>query len=226
LVATAHVWIVPVAETSTSIARARSRLSHDERLAADRFVFEPDRVRYTVAHAALRVLLARSLARLPGDLRFDRTSRGKPYLADADVQFNLSHSGRYSLVGICRDGEIGVDTELMRTTADYRELADRYFAPQESAWIETAPLDEQLVRFYRLWTVKEAFLKASGVGLSKPLSEVVVDFLPARGAVLASERGWTVDESVMMPGHAAAAVVRTGVTVRWHRYEDEVEPGF
>jgi 4'-phosphopantetheinyl transferase len=220
--ASAQIWAVPVAQTPAAIAGARARLSSGERSAADRFVFEADRVRSIVAHAAWRVLLARALDRLPGELRFDRTPLGKPYVADADIQFNLSHSGDYSLVGICRDGEIGVDTELMRTLGDYRDVAKRFFAPQETAWIGAAPPEQQLVRFYRLWTVKEAFLKACGSGLSKPLSDVVVDFAPAGGPVLASERGWTVDESVMMPGHAAAVVVPAGTTVHWQWFEDDL----
>ncbi len=213
--ATADVWTVPIPQDPAFI-RPAVLLSNDERARADAFVFEADRTRYVIAHAAVRVLLARALGRTPRDLSFERTSRGKPYLADTCIHFNLAHSSLYALIGVCRDSEIGVDTELIRATFDHRELSERYFAPEEVAWLAAAPPDQQRSRFFRMWTVKEAFLKATGEGLGRPLADVVVTFPPGGGTTL-SESGWRAEEWALVPGHAAAAVVRDGIAIRCHQ---------
>jgi 4'-phosphopantetheinyl transferase len=213
--ANADVWTVPLSQDPAALVRSSELLSNEERARADSFRFQADRTRYVVAHAALRVLLAGALGRTPRELRFERTSRGKPYLADAGIHFNLAHSTMYALVGVSRDSEIGVDTESIRATVEYQALAERYFAPEEVAWLDAAPIDQRRSRFFRMWTVKEAFLKATGEGLGRPLADAVVTFAPDGGATL-SDSGWTAEESAIVPGHAAAAVVRDGITIRWH----------
>jgi 4'-phosphopantetheinyl transferase len=195
-------------------------LSADERVTADRFVFEADRARYVVAHTALRRLLGDRLGRDPRTLRFARSSRGKPHLIDAPVRFNISHSGDYAVIGICDSDEIGVDTEQIRGSIGYRDIAERYFSPVELSWLMDAAGDEQRERFYRLWVVKEAFLKATGDGLGTPLHEIVVEF---RGGhpVVQSAPWWSAEESVLVPHHMTAVVVRSGYQVYWCRAIEE-----
>jgi 4'-phosphopantetheinyl transferase len=213
--AMADVWAVPVLADPVLMG-VTALLSEEERARAAAFAFEADRTRYVTAHAALRVLLARALGRTPADLRFERSSLGKPYVADTGIHFNLSHSGRYALIGMCHGSEIGVDTEFIPTTVDWRELAERYFAAEERAWLAAAPPDQHSSRFFRLWTVKEAFLKATGEGLGRPLAAIVVTFRPGEGPTL-SEGEWQAGELALAPDHAAAAVVRHGIGIRWHQ---------
>lgn len=192
-------------------------LSEEERTRADSFRFRADRTRYVIAHAAVRVLLGRALGQTPSALRFGRTSLGKPYLADASIQFNLSHSSQYALIGVCLESEIGVDTELISETSDYQGLAERYFAPEEVAWLAASPPDQQRNLFFRMWTVKEAFLKATGEGLGRPLADFVVAFPPQGGTTVLSHEGWKAEDRALVPGHAAATVVREGIAIRWHK---------
>jgi 4'-phosphopantetheinyl transferase len=198
-----------------SESQRRGLLSEDEREAADLFVFEQDRVRYVVAHSALRALLGDHVGRDPRGLRFARTHRGKPYLIDESVRFNLSHSGNYVVVGICESSEIGVDTEQMRADFEFHDIAARYFSLTEFAWLMDASDDERRERFYRLWVVKEAFLKATGEGLGTPLNQIVVEFACV-GPLLPRALAWSAEESRLIPDHRTAVVVASGCRVCWH----------
>lgn len=168
------VWTVP---TDLPISPAYSRfLSPDEWERAQRFRLPGDRQRYRVMRTVLRMILGKTLACDPREIVFGYTPTGKPYLRDpADsLAFNVSHSGDYGLVGIFLDGLIGVDLEQMQVNANVQKLAQRFFASAESEVIlaHFAPQQQQL--FYRYWTAKEAFLKATGLGISGGLDRVIV----------------------------------------------------
>ena len=97
---------------------------------------------------------------------------GKPVLRDAGVYFNLSHAGDYALCAVGA-GELGCDIERIRPLRG--NIAGRFFHPQEAAFIAAAPdAAEKELRFFRLWTLKESFLKATGKGLSQPLGSFCV----------------------------------------------------
>jgi 4'-phosphopantetheinyl transferase len=198
----AHVWVLEMAIDRVPADGDRSLLSHDERASADRFVRPEDRTRYIRSHVALRRVLAEYVGCPPHDLQFERTPEGKPYLTGSDVHFNLSHSGRYAVVGVCTASAIGVDVEEIRVIADCHDLALKYFAPHEAAWMSDGSDDEQLERFYRLWTIKEALVKATGVGVSALATAAVTD-------------DWVVEPFTGVAGYAAAAVVARGIRVQW-----------
>jgi 4'-phosphopantetheinyl transferase len=90
---------------------------------------------------------------------------GKPYLVDfPDVHFNLSHSGE-RVMCVISPFEVGCDVEMIK--GDRGKLAERFFKPEESAWIKHfETLDAQSEAFYRLWTLKECYMKVTGRGLS------------------------------------------------------------
>lgn len=97
-----------------------------------------------------------------GDKSIVRNEHGKPFLKSGEVYFNLSHSGDMAVCALS-DTEVGVDTERMKK-ADLR-LAERFFSPEEYTFImESADRDRA---FFRLWTLKESFVKAAGVGISR-----------------------------------------------------------
>lgn len=128
-------------------------------------------------YAAARWLVRRSLAFYTGQpathLPLRRTIQGKPYLEGSDIQFSLSHSGQWLMLAITRVALIGVDIEQPRPQRDISAIAERYFHPDETAALQklgagTAQID----RFYRLWTLKEAFFKALGTGISAGLDKI------------------------------------------------------
>ncbi len=191
-----HAWSFILDPRSLSLGRLWSTLSPQERERASRFHFERDRVRFIVGRAVLRRLLGEYLAIEPVALRLCAGSRGKPYLDHRDlvgkpeVHFNLSHSGDLGLAAFSLDGPIGVDVEAARSLADASDLVARFFSPREREAFERLPDYEKTAAFYRLWTRKEAWLKATGEGISESLHLVEVTFLPGQEARFSSLPPW------------------------------------
>ena len=105
-------------------------------------------------------------------------AREKPYLPDSGVHFNLSHAGEYAICAV-GDTPLGCDIERLR---NYNmRVARRFFCEEEAALLEAADPEERELLFFRLWTLKESYLKATGDGLGRPLSEA--RFEPDRNEV-------------------------------------------
>lgn len=204
-----HLWVFSLTDSYD-----KNLLSIAESEAAGRFVFEKDRTRYVAAHCALRTVLAGYTGCAPGEIVFGSTENGKPFI-DAgrngtSIHFNLSHSGAFALIGVCQSGPVGVDTEEIRPNVDYANLARSNFSSNETSWLRRQPETEQLRAFYRLWVVKEAFLKAVGAGLSKPLNEVEVDL--SRDSDILQDSDWRAEELNVIPNHASAVVMGRGIS--------------
>ncbi len=156
-------------------------LNPAERERAQAFYFESDRHAYVAAHALLRHSLSAVIPGEPADWRFMAGPFGKPRLIDPppglDLRFNLSHCRSRVAVALALRAEVGVDVEALDRTARLDPgIADACFAPDEAATLR-AMGDEVLRReqFMRLWTLKEACIKATGRGLSQPLNAFSID---------------------------------------------------
>lgn len=129
-----------------------------------------DRARYLAAHALARLVLSAALDRPPAALTFDRTCRcgrphGKPRLCGGGPAFSLTHGG--DIVGVAvHEAPVGVDVEQTRSLTDLPGLAAHVCSPAEIA--------PDALSFFRLWTRKEAVLKATGDGLSIPMSDLTL----------------------------------------------------
>lgn len=170
--ASTAVYLIPLRQPETAF---RPLLSPDEKARADRFLFAKDRQAFTVAHGAMRHKLADIIGTTPHNLYFDRNEYGKPHLVGHPLPFNLSHSGDYALLAV-QEGEgdprpCGVDIEQISRTIEIHDIAPHYFAPAEQAALNTLPPDQQLHGFFKLWTRKEAYIKACGMGLHIPLHD-------------------------------------------------------
>lgn len=183
------VWTVDVAAASDRIEACATVLSEEEMARAGRLRRAEDRARLLVGHAALRLILGRALGAEPGALSFSGGPAGKPELAGpwaGALRFNLSHSGDRALVGLSRDGAIGVDVEALRPMPDAARVARSYFSAQEAAALAALPDAEREPAFMAVWTRKEAVVKALGAGLSMPLHRFSVCLPPAEPRILAS----------------------------------------
>lgn len=149
-------------------AAAVATLDAAEQARAARFVHELHRRRYVAAHVALRALLADATGQPAGRLQLQDDALGKPQLVHPiGWQFNLSHSEDWALVGLQRGKvPIGVDIEVLRPVEEALALAGRHYTPSEQAAVAAAAdgVPRQLA-FLRVWTRKEACLKAVGLGL-------------------------------------------------------------
>ena len=127
-----------------------------------RFKLADDRVRYQFAHGMLRKQLGAHLKADPKQLEFTTNPHGKPALLNQSTRFNLSHSGDQVLIGISNDYEIGVDIECIRPLKDPLALAKRFFTLEEFESIQASEPHLQTRQFFKIWTQKEAIVKAQG----------------------------------------------------------------
>jgi 4'-phosphopantetheinyl transferase len=194
----------------------RAALSRDELARAARCHFERDRRAFVVVRGALRILLGRYLARRPEALTLGEHPRGKPYLiADPDlgVRFNVSHSGELGLLAFARDRELGIDVEHRAQHRDWFALAEHSFTAEENAVLRALPEADRVHAFFSCWARKEAFIKATGQGISQ-LGDVEVTLRPGEPARLLRTpsapgvaMGWSMIEPPPLPGYASALVV-------------------
>jgi len=159
-----------------------SPLSPDEMARADRFHFARDRTRFVRCRSALRRLLASYLGAPAAEIRFEYSTSGKPQLAPEQnsrgLHFNVSHSADMALIAVGSDLRLGVDIEKIRDDVEAAALAERFFSPRERAGLRALPAHLLVQGFFACWTRKEAFLKATGTGLSFPLAEFSVSTHP------------------------------------------------
>jgi len=170
-----HLWFAFPDEWKdpTLSESARHLLGDEEMTRMERFHFPEHRHLYLVSHLLLRTTLSRYSDLLPKSWRFVNNDHGKPRL-DPDsgpipLCFSLSHTKGLSVVGVTREGEIGADVEQADRSVHAAELSRRFFSPEETAALEKLPPGRLQGQFPLYWTLKEAYVKALGGGLSHPL---------------------------------------------------------
>ena len=175
------VWLCRVESLSdVDLMGMRALLSEEEHARCDRLVLAEDRRAFTAAHALLRTALSRHGARPPRDWRFHTTAHGKPFLASQTghppLSFNLSHTRSTVACAVARGADLGLDVEEAGRVSDGLGVAERYFTAGERQWLAACPAEEVAVRFVELWTLKEAYIKAVGLGLRVPLDSFGFSF--------------------------------------------------
>jgi 4'-phosphopantetheinyl transferase len=213
-----HVWCAFIDQVAPNLSRLGQTLSADERARAERFHFERDRNRFIASQGILRLILGRYANVEPARIRFSHGLHGKPTLAascgEGGLGFNSSHSRGLLLYAVTRDREIGVDVEYIRPLPDLQQIAAQFFSAGENAALRMLPADQRLKAFFDCWTRKEAYLKATGEGLSQPLDQFEVSLSPEEPArLIRVERDpqeaarWSLQALAPAPGYAAALAV-------------------
>ncbi|MCX5366495.1 4'-phosphopantetheinyl transferase superfamily protein [Streptomyces sp. NBC_00124] len=208
------VWTVPLDAPSATVAALSRMLSGREAERAGRCRFAADRRRFVVAHGALRRILSGYLDVLPEELRLERGRHGKPRLADSPgLRFNLSHSGELALVAVTRHAEVGVDVDRLRPGLPVEPFAERFFPASDARFVAAAAgPTERAERFLRLWTRKEAVVKAAGARLTQGLSLPVCTDTNTDADVVRDPSGqirgvWSVRDLPVPDGYLAALAV-------------------
>nr|ASV46922.1 4'-phosphopantetheinyl transferase [uncultured bacterium] len=174
-------FVTPETVTHPELLSAYLELLDDaERERHRRFYFEEDKHLYLVAHALVRVTLARLLGKEPASLRFDIGEHGRPELVHdvavaphERVRINLAHTRGHVAFAMTLGDAIGVDVERVHRGRSLLDVAKRFFSEPEIAWLLAAPEGERDARFAELWSLKEAYLKAHGAGLTLPLRSAI-----------------------------------------------------
>jgi len=152
------------------LIEAEATLSSEERRQRDRLRAAEDRRDYAAAHDLLRRSLSRHAGVAPDGWRFAKGANGKPYVdGPPALSFNLSHTRGLVACGVGFDLPIGIDVERTDRPVDIEAIAGRCFSRAEIRAI-VSRRDDARASFFELWTLKEAFIKAIGVGLAQPLN--------------------------------------------------------
>jgi 4'-phosphopantetheinyl transferase len=209
----------------------RGDTTAEEQARAARFLHPDDALRHLLGRAIVRRWLAPLVGSAPTQVPIVTGAHGKPVLASGAPAFNLSHSGDWVLCALAVDGRLGVDVEARHALADRDAVAETILSSDERArWRALGDADRDAA-FYAIWTRKEAWLKALGVGLTR-VTDLTVCADPDAAVVNAALRvdvpGERIDQWVVRPvsGLAGAAAA-----VAWDRPIHQVDvsivqPGF
>jgi 4'-phosphopantetheinyl transferase len=212
------IWLTSLASVGDELRLAyQPLLSASERERWQRFLVEGARLQHLVARALVRTSLSR-YAEVPADAwQFEPNRYGRPYVSQPpafrDLYFNLSHTDGLVVCAVSRSSDIGVDVENIQRDLDILALAPSVFAPTEVARVRQSPPDDRSDYFFSYWTLKEAYIKARGMGLSLALDGFWFDLSGAAPRVQFSERcpddpqRWRFRQFTPTPRHKLAVAV-------------------
>ena len=210
------------------IEELASTLSKREIERANRFKFDIHRNRFVVCHGLLREVLGYLLRVEPFELKFAQGKQGKPRLSGnlsaSDIRFNLSRSEDRFALAVTRARRLGVDIEFIRSNAADPGVAETHFSKRELEDLSRLKGVDWEIGFFNCWTRKEAFIKATGEGLYRPLDSFDVTLVPGQPAELrtldsspAQARRWKMLDLPFEKGYAGAVVAegRDWKLTRW-----------
>ena len=212
-----HLWKQHLKVSDLEVNKCFEILSQEEKIKAKKFCFEKHQRRFIVARGTLKKILGRYLNIPASTIEFTYSSRGKPRLTNElggnELQFNLSHSHELAIYGVTCNPVIGVDLEYIRPMSEAKKLAKRFFCSQEYNHISLLTSPDLEKTFLKFWTAKEAYLKATGRGISGGLAQVEVSFdsfpqllrLPNNQSLL----NWTISSLMPHPNYQGAVVFHT-----------------
>lgn len=173
---TIDLWAIPIDRYFEEGMKFYPLLDEGQRRRADAFVREELKVRYTISHGALRVILASYLNISPEKILYGYGTYQKPYLQDnlREIYFNLSHSGDIAVAAIAMGDEVGVDVERMKSDILEKNLEELIMTDRELVIYRDIPLQNRREAFFALWTHKEALLKLEGTGITDEMNRLNV----------------------------------------------------
>jgi len=165
-----HIFKIGVSSNTSNLSSFTAILNSGEIKRAGRYLHLHDKNRFTISRGATRLILGKYLKVLPAAIEFEIGDNKKPFLRDAPLFYNVSHSGDRIVLAVSQSA-IGIDTEQINPYFDFNDIIVEYFSPEEASFIAET---DSASRFFRLWTRKEALTKATGKGLDEDLK-----FIPA-----------------------------------------------
>ncbi|NOX92125.1 MAG: 4'-phosphopantetheinyl transferase superfamily protein [Gammaproteobacteria bacterium] len=187
-----HLWQASLDQPHSRIQELEHLLCPEEKLRAGNFMFDKHRRRFIAGRGFLRSILGGYLNQQAASLEFFYGPWGKPELVSGNIHdrlyFNVSHSHEMALYAISRNRQVGVDVEYLRAKQDVENIAQSYFYPSECKAIHSLSAEKKKEAFFKAWTVKEAYAKATGEGLSV-LEQVETSIPPDGPAALLNIHG-------------------------------------
>lgn len=223
----------PTSPSNRIIHDAMEMLSDEETAAYHRFLFDRDRYLYLTAHVLLRTALSNVTSLNPADWLIHRNGYGKPFIVNSGYEwlnFNLSHTHGLAVCAIVHSCETGIDVERFERIEDPTGICEGFFTKKERDYILCDNTSEKQKRFIRMWTLKEAYIKAVGKGLSIPLDSFSVFITNENKASMQIEPGFNHTNFVCnfhmhqpTPQHHLAVAYKAdsqhNFTIRYHKVE-------
>ena len=169
-----HIWLVKIGNPPQYYSELENLLSIEELTQARHFQFKKDQQSSIARRGILRLLLGKYCKASPKSITYQVTPFGKLSFPSCPHSFNISHSMDMAIFGFSAFPEIGVDIEQIQFKPDLVHMAERWFSPEELSGLSALPSQLQTEAFYHVWTQKEAYIKARGLGLSIPLKDFTV----------------------------------------------------
>lgn len=173
----AHLWYTFSNELLTPdlLTAYQALMCPEEHAQWQRFHFEKERYEFLLRCALIRTTLSRYANVAPQTWRFQKNAYGKPQIAYPQdipsLHFNLSHTNGLVVCLVALSREVGIDVEDIQRPGETVGIADHYFSASEIAALHALPIEARHRRFFEYWTLKEAYIKARGMGLSLPLEQ-------------------------------------------------------
>lgn len=175
-----HIWSVSLDADEKYRDACLHALGEAGRERISFFKFKQVQESYIISQGGLRLFLSYYLNIPPEEIQVGRLNKGKPYSIDnPELHFNMSNSGRKVVYAFSMDEEIGIDLEYIRELDDLNELIEKNYNSYERNYITKVP-EQKLYRFFKFWTIKEAYVKAIGVGMRIPPEDL--DFSVQNGS--------------------------------------------
>lgn len=230
----AHVWFVTpesVCDPAT-LQHCYDILNEDEREKYGRFIYSEDSHSYLISHALVRNILSRYATIAPSGWRFNQGTHGRPEIIPAHqtrLRFNLTHTSGLAACIVTLDDDCGIDAENVHDRSNPLGIAKRMFSAPELEQLKQHEGPAFLEYFYERWTLREAYVKARGIGISFPTRQlcfsvnegkVTVQFDPA---IDDTDRDW--DFQLIRPdaGHIVALALHDtsdkNKCIRVHRFD-------
>jgi 4'-phosphopantetheinyl transferase len=170
------LWFLDLSKITVSDSEKFTQLLSEKELERAQ-QFKKNQHHFLATRALTRKALAHYTGIAPHQLQIERTEDGKPFLANIPhpLYFNLTHSGNFAALAVTSQGKLGVDIETARNRS-YLQIVERYFHTDEVTQLRNCAEAQREQLFYRLWTLKEAFFKATGTGISTGLDKAYFSF--------------------------------------------------
>ncbi len=214
----ADIWLLDFSTlTENQITNLSNFLSPEELTRAQ--TLKHKQHHFLATRALVRKVLAHYTGITSASLEFARREQGKPYLANSPIYFNLSHSGNFAVLAVTTLGEIGIDIETIRPR-NFLAIAERYYHADELAHLLALPAAEREHYFFKLWTLKEAFFKATGGGISSGLDKAVFDLSGAdiqahfAAELEVNEHEWRFQQEFITPTTLVALALQTNESIQ------------
>lgn len=207
------IWIWNNADQESDAANLFRTLNTAELARRDRQHSQEKGVHWAIARANVRARLGVITGQSAGELVFHENAYGKPSLAGHTLDFSISHDGPWTALAVCQTAQVGIDIEAVQTLQ--RDEMDWPLSPRERRDLAMVAPEDLSQAFFRYWTLKEAFIKALGLGVSFPLHDFDMSPFGADPALLRMKEApdapenWCFETPDIRPGQRLALAVKS-----------------